>query len=61
MGFATGFDCSFGNERFATNKNYRDSKENTSRKHECLESQENQGQSSGAKLDDDVLKDFMQI
>ncbi|XWS15866.1 hypothetical protein CRYUN_Cryun34aG0039100 [Craigia yunnanensis] len=39
-------------KRFATNKNYRNSNENTSMKHECVESQGTQGQSSGAKVDD---------
>ncbi|MBA0871046.1 hypothetical protein Goshw_020617 [Gossypium schwendimanii] len=49
-------------KKLATTKNHRNSMENnTSMKQESVESQGNQGCSNGAKVDDDVLEDFMQM
>ncbi|XVF40281.1 hypothetical protein PTKIN_Ptkin01aG0099600 [Pterospermum kingtungense] len=50
-------------KKIATAQSYVNSKENTSMKHEFVERQEGQGESSAEKVDDDVddmLKDFMQ-
>ncbi|XP_012454190.2 phosphate-repressible phosphate permease pho-4 isoform X1 [Gossypium raimondii] len=49
-------------KKLATTKNHRNSMENdTSMKQESEESRGNQGCSNGAKVDDDVLEDFMQM
>ncbi|KAG8482247.1 hypothetical protein CXB51_026947 [Gossypium anomalum] len=49
-------------KKLATTKNHRNSMENkTSMKQESVESRGNQGCSNGAKVDDDVLEDFMQM
>ncbi|KAK5792251.1 hypothetical protein PVK06_033365 [Gossypium arboreum] len=49
-------------KKLAATKNHRNSMENnTSMKQESVESRINQGCSNGAKVDDDVLEDFMQM
>ncbi|KAA3482062.1 sodium-dependent phosphate transporter 1-like isoform X1 [Gossypium australe] len=49
-------------KKLATTKNHRNSMENnSSMKQESVESRGNQGCSNGAKVDDDVLEDFMQM
>ncbi|KAK6268596.1 hypothetical protein QUC31_012756 [Theobroma cacao] len=51
-------------KKLAATENYRTSKQNASMKDESVESQVTEGQSSGAKVDDDVddiLKNFMQM
>ncbi|KAG4178320.1 hypothetical protein ERO13_A10G034600v2 [Gossypium hirsutum] len=49
-------------KKLAATKNHRNSMENnTSMKQESVQSRINQGCSNGAKVDDDVLEDFMQM